>query len=219
MDRQGDSYREHQNQQQQQYGIDVALDASHDTDIERVLLYQPEIFGLVPHDSPADHTAFDYEVNLEDGWQHWDQAAVAASYTSSNKAGEDSASNSYGIDSHQTSFDEYAGYDGYDGYDGYAAAYCFNSSPGPTADETAAADSGSLSANVIAVDPANDKTEAATTAAAAARPSSYRFRHDLPVPTDWDPLQPLLRELYMVRRLSLRDVAEIMKEQHHFSAT
>jgi len=49
--------------------------------------------------------------------------------------------------------------------------------------------------------------------------TEYRFKDDLPNPADWDCYRETIRELYLTKKLSLRDVIEVMKETHSFAAT
>jgi len=49
--------------------------------------------------------------------------------------------------------------------------------------------------------------------------TEYRFKDDLPNPSDWDCYRETIRDLYLTKKLSLRDVMEVMKETHSFVAT
>ncbi len=47
----------------------------------------------------------------------------------------------------------------------------------------------------------------------------YRFKTDLPDSSDWDSHKNTIKDLYLTQKLSLKDVTEIMKARHGFSAT
>ncbi len=47
----------------------------------------------------------------------------------------------------------------------------------------------------------------------------YRFKTDLPDPSDCETYKSTIKELYLTQKLSLKDVTEIMKERHEFFAT